>query len=77
MVFGKLYYYLVESRLYSVFLGIIVNCYLVGFRLHNKLLGDLVVIWSISRFHNESLRMIAIWSNPGFHNKRFGDGNEN
>ena len=43
-----------------------VNCYLVGSRLHNKLFGDLVVIWSVSRFHNESLRVIAIWSDPDF-----------
>ena len=38
-----------------------VNFYLVGSRFHNKLFGDLVVIWSVSRFHNESMRVIDIW----------------
>ena len=60
MVFGNMYYYLVESRLHSVSLGIVVSCYLVGSKFQNKLLGDLVVIWSDSRFHNELLRGIAI-----------------
>ena len=42
-----------------------VNCYLVRSRFHNKLLGDLVVIWSDSRFHKKLLRGIVVWSDPG------------
>ena len=58
--------YLVGFQALQISEVVKVNCYLVGFRLHNKLLGDLVVIWSDSRFHNELLRGIAIWLDPGF-----------
>ena len=49
--------------------------HLVGSRFYNKLLGDLAVIWSDSIFHNEFLKGIAIWSDPGFIIIFWGGGN--
>ena len=44
------------------------NWYLVGSRLHNKLL-KLSVIWSTSRLHGNLLNLIVIWLDSRLHNK--------